>query len=437
MSYIVAIVGRPNVGKSRLFNRVSGAGDAIVHGEPGVTRDRQYAVGAHGDVDYTVVDTGGMVPEGGEDLVERMHAQADVAIEEADAVILVLDARTGLMPADRQIAEKLRQSEKPVYIAVNKVDPGTQPEQMVAEFYELGADLFPISAEHDEGVAEMMDEVVADARAMRPPDSEEVECPRCAVVGKPNVGKSTLVNKLLGDERLVTSDIPGTTRDAVDMTIERDGQRYQLIDTAGLRREANIDATLEELAVVHALKSIDRADVAAVLIEASEGVTRQDKKIADVVVGRGTACVVLVNKWDLLEKHEQTGDLYRAYLDRELDFLDWAPFHFISARTGRGIGPALESIDEAWENYRRRIDTSPLNDFVDGVVARHTPPTEKGREVKIYYATQAGTEPPTFVFFANYPEQIDDSYQRYLENELREAYQFRGTPIRIHVRERD
>lgn len=437
MSYVVAIVGRPNVGKSRLFNRVSGAGDAIVHGEPGVTRDRQYAEGSHGGVDYTVVDTGGMVPEGGEDLAERMHAQADVAIEEADAVILVLDARAGLMPADRQIAEKLRHSEKPVYIAVNKVDPGTQPEQMVAEFYELGADLFPISAEHDEGVDDLMDEVVAEARAMRPPEQEELEFPRCAVVGKPNVGKSTLVNTLLGDDRLVTSEIPGTTRDAVDTTIERGEKRYQLIDTAGLRRKANIEEALEELSVVHAIKSIDRADVALLMIEAPAGVTKQDKKIADVVVSRGTACVVLVNKWDQLEKHEETGDLYRAYLDRELDFLDWAPFHFVSAKTGRGLEPALESVDEAWENYRRRIDTSPLNDFVDAVVARHTPPTEKGREVKIYYATQASTEPPTFVFFANYPEQIDDSYQRYLKNELRQAYQFRGTPIRVHVRERD
>jgi len=437
MAFVVGIVGRPNVGKSRLFNRLSGSGDAIVHGEPGVTRDRQYADGRHDGVDYVVVDTGGYVPDPEGSLEERMQWQANLAVEESDAVVLVLDGRSGLVPEDRRVAEQLREAEIPVVFAVNKVDPGTDPDQMVADFYELGAELYPVSAEHDRGVPDLMDAVLEKARREPGAEVEEEEIPRCAVVGKPNVGKSTLINALLGGERLVTSETPGTTRDAVDAIIDRGGSRYRLVDTAGLRRRSNIEETLEELAVVHALKSIDRAEVALLMIDAREGVTNQDKKIADLVVDRGTACVVLVNKWDELERHERTGDLYRAYLDRELDFLTWAPFHFVSARTGRGLGEVLESVDEAYENHGRRIDTSPLNDFLEAAVARHTPPTHKGREVKLYYGTQASVRPPTFVMFTNYPEEIGQGYRRYLENELREAYQFRGTPIRIRIRERD
>ena len=438
MSFVIAIVGRPNVGKSRLFNRLVKGDEAIVHGEPGVTRDRQYGRGHYDGEPYTVIDTGGLVLGTDDNLMDRMHDQAQIAMEEADAIIFMLDGRAGVMPGDREIAEKLRLSEKPTFFAVNKVDRGTNRDELLAEFYQLGVDLYAVSAEHDIGIRELMEDVMALREEEEAVEAaEEKPYVRCAVVGKPNAGKSTLVNRILGQDRIITSDTPGTTRDSIDTLFEREGREYLLIDTAGLRRKSNISEQLEELSVVQAIKSIDRADVALIVIEAPEGVTRQDKKIASVVERRGCACVILVNKWDLLDRREETGDMYRDYLREELGFLDWAPVIFISALTGRKTNRILDTIDHVERNYERRISTSTLNDFIEATVARHSPPLHKDRQVKIYYGTQVSTRPPTFVMFTNYPEGIEESYKRYLENRLREEFDFEGTPIRIYIRERD
>lgn len=438
MSRVIAIVGRPNVGKSRLFNRLIRKGDeAIVHGEPGVTRDRQYGQGTHEDEEYTVVDTGGMVEQAEDDLMERMRRQAEIAIREADAIVFVMDGRAGLRPGDQAIAEMLRESDEPVVFAVNKVDPGVDPYELLSEFYQLGVDLQPISAEHNRGIDALLDQLMAVPAGGRHVEVSGPHETRCAIVGKPNVGKSTLLNAILGEERVLTSEEPGTTRDSIDTRLRRDDREYLLIDTAGMRKKSNVDEGLEQLSVVQSIRSIDRADVALMMIEGPEGVTNQDKKIAGVVERRGCACVLLVNKWDLVERYPETGDLYRDYLREELNFLDWAPIIFTSAVTGRKIGTILDTVDTVHESYQRRIETSPLNDFLQEAKARHSPPMDGDRRVKLYYGTQVATEPPTFVFFANYPDAVRDSYKRYLENRLREAFDFDGTPIRIYIKSRD
>ncbi len=438
MSHVIAIVGRPNVGKSRLFNRLVDRGDeAIVHGEPGVTRDRQYGYGRDADGEsFTVVDTGGLVRDADDGLMERMRDQAEIAIEEADAIVFVMDARAGLRPGDREIAEKLRHSETPVVFAVNKVDPGTDEHELLAEFYQLGVDLQPISAEHDRGIRPLRDALMAH-RTEQPPVDEDDESIRCAIVGRPNVGKSTFLNALLGEERVITSQTPGTTRDSIDTRLTRDGREYLLIDTAGMRRKSNVAEGLEELAVIQSIRSIDRAEVAVILIDGPEGVTNQDQKIASVVERRGCACLLVVNKWDLVERRPETGDLYRDYVRHELEFLDWAPLFFASAKTGRRVGDVLGAVDRIHEHHGFRIETSTLNDFLEEATERHNPPMQGGRRVKFYYGTQVSTGPPTFVFFVNRPEDVADSYKRYLANRLREAFDFEGTPLRLHVKSRD
>jgi len=438
MSEVVAIVGRPNVGKSRLFNRLIRKGDeAIVHGEPGVTRDRQYGQGTFHEEEYTVIDTGGLVERADDDLMERMRRQAEVAMQQADVIAFVMDGRDGLMPGDRAIAEMLRESEKPVVYAVNKIDPGVDQYELLSEFYQLGEDLTPISAEHDRGIdnlLEQLSEAPGRDRELELSGPHEI---RSAIVGKPNVGKSTMLNAILGEERVITSDEPGTTRDAIDTRLRRDDREYLLIDTAGMRKKSNVSEGLEQLSVVQSIRSIDRADVALLMIEGPAGVTNQDQKIASVVENRGCACIILVNKWDLVERYPETGDLYRDYLRDELSFLDWAPIIFTSAVTGRKVGTILDTIDRVHESYSRRINTSPLNDFLEEAVARHSPPLHKGHQVKLYYGTQVSAEPPTFVFFSNDPEGVPDSYRRYLANRLRETYDFGGTPIRVYIRSRD
>ncbi|MFP4598809.1 MAG: ribosome biogenesis GTPase Der [Persicimonas sp.] len=435
MSFLIAIVGRPNVGKSRLFNRLSQKGDAIVHDFAGVTRDRQYADGEWYEKYYTVIDTGGFVPESDEPMLRQMRNQAQLAMDEADLILFVLDAREGILPSDREIAQMLRQATKPVLFVVNKIDTPVNPEQYLGEFYELGSDLYPTSAEHGHGVAALMDEVISyipeeDGEAEREPFAH------VAVVGKPNAGKSSTINALLGEDRLLTSEVAGTTRDAIDTRITRGDDEYLLIDTAGLRQKKKISARLEEFAVVQAISSIDRADVVLFVVDAIEGITWQDKKIASVIENRGKACVILVNKWDLVPKQTATAGEYVHAIHREMPFMSFAPIMFVSALTGQRVHKILDNVDKVFEQYNRRIKTAEVNRFLEQALGQHNPPMHKNRPVKFYYASQVAIRPPTFLFSVNRPEGVKPSYRRYLVNKLREVYGFEGTPIKTVLRGR-
>ncbi len=435
MSFLIAIVGRPNVGKSRLFNRLSQKGDAIVHDFAGVTRDRQYADGEWYEKHYTVIDTGGFVPESDEPMLRQMRNQAQLAMDEADLILFVLDAREGILPSDREIAQMLRQATKPVLFVVNKIDTPVNPEQHLGEFYELGAELYPTSAEHGHGVAALMDEVIShipeeDGKAEHEPFA------RVAVVGKPNAGKSSTINALLGEDRLLTSEVAGTTRDAIDTRITRGDDEYLLIDTAGLRQKKKISARLEEFAVVQAISSIDRADVVLFVVDAIEGITWQDKKIASVIENRGKACVMLVNKWDLVPKQTATAGEYVHAIHHEMPFMSFAPIMFVSALTGQRVHKILDNVDKVFEQYNRRIKTAEVNRFLEQALGQHNPPMHKSRPVKFYYASQVAIRPPTFLFSVNRPEGVKPSYRRYLVNKLREVYGFEGTPIKTVLRGR-
>lgn len=438
MMPLVAIVGRPNVGKSRLFNRLTESQRAIVHDYEGVTRDRQYGEAEWFGRRYTVIDTGGFVPDTDEPLLQQMRDQAQLAIDEADVIIFMMDARTGLLPQDREIEKMLREGGKPVFLAVNKVDAWMKRDELITEFWELGDQLFPVSAEHGNGLDALMDEVTAgfDVNLFDEAPAEDELTIKIAVVGKPNAGKSSTVNALLGEERLLTSDVPGTTRDAVDSEFAWEGQDYLLIDTAGLRRKRSISQRLEEYAVVQAIRSIDRADVALLVIDAEAGLTGQDKKIASVVTGRGRACVILVNKWDLVPKDTYTAGEYVKMLHHEMPWVSHAPVLFISAKTGQRVHKILGLVNDVYEQYCRRIPTAEVNRFLEGVIEHHSPPVHRSRRLKFYYATQVATRPPTFVFVVNYPDGVAPSYRRFLENQIRAQYGFEGTPIRTLLRTR-
>ncbi len=438
MSYLVAIVGRPNVGKSRLFNRLTESQKAIVHDYEGVTRDRQYGEAEWFGRYYTVIDTGGFVPESDEPILSQMRDQATLAMQEADAIIFMMDGRQGLVGSDSEIAQMLRQTEKPVFYVVNKVDAWQKRDEFVNEFYELGVDIYPVSAEHGHGLDALMDEVTEPFDVI--PFDERVEeddsRTKIAVVGKPNAGKSSLVNSLLGEDRLLTSDIPGTTRDSIDTEITRDGHEYLFIDTAGLRKKSAISERIEEFSVIQAIRSIDRADVALLVIDAEAGLTGQDKKIASVVANRGRSAVILVNKWDLIEKDGATAGEFVKELRHQMPFMDWAPVIFISAKTGQRVHRIFESVHAVWDQWTRRIQTSELNTFVEGIVRQHSPPVHRNRRLKFYYTSQVATRPPTFAFVVNAPDGVAPSYRRFLENKIREEYGFDGTPIRTLVRAR-
>jgi len=436
MKPIVALVGRPNVGKSTLFNRLLGHRRAIVDDTPGVTRDRNYASITRFEKPFILIDTGGFEPVTEDRLLQQMREQSRLAIEEADVIIFMMDARSGLTPADVEVASMLRRVKKPIFYAVNKVD-GDKLENESAEFYSLGIDkLYTISAEHNRGVLDMVDDLME----VFPEANDEAlseELTRIAVVGRPNVGKSSLVNRLLGFERVVANPTAGTTRDSVDTLFTCNKKPYLLIDTAGIRRKGKTTEKLEKYSVVDSLRSIDRADVVLVVLDAEEGITEQDERIAGYVHEAGKGCVFVLNKWDTLEKDNKTFGLYVEKVRMGFRYLAYAPIIFVSAKSGQRTGKIMELVDEVMEQYCRRVTTADLNRIFTEATDAHHAPLAHGRRVKFYFSTQVATRPPTFVIFTNQPDSIHYSYERYLVNRFREAFGFNGTPLRLIFRGRE
>ena len=433
---IVAIVGRPNVGKSTLFNALAGENISIVKDTPGVTRDRIYADVSWLNHNFTMIDTGGIEPDSSDIILSQMREQAQIAIDTADVIIFLVDVRQGLQDADSKVADMLRRSRKPVVLVVNKVDSFQKYMADVYEFYNLGiGDPVPVSAASRLGIGDMLDEVVKHF----PEDSgedEEDERPRVAIVGKPNVGKSSIINRLVGENRVIVSDIAGTTRDAIDTEIRHEGRDYVFIDTAGLRRKNKIKEELERYSIIRTVTAVERADVVVVVIDASEGVTEQDAKIAGIAHERGKGIIVAVNKWDAIEKTDKTIYEFSRKVRETLSFMPYAELLFISAVTGQRLAKLFELIDVIIENRAMRIQTGVLNEIITEAVAMQQPPSDRGRRLKIYYVTQVSVKPPTFVVFVNDKELMHFSYTRYLENKIREAFGFKGTSLKFIIRER-
>jgi len=431
---IVAIVGRPNVGKSTLFNRLVGKRLAITDEVPGTTRDRLYAEADWGGVNFILVDTGGLELVSNDDLIAQVRAQAQTAIAEADVILFLVDVKDGLTAGDEEVARVLRRSAKPVLLAVNKADSQVRREAAV-EFYALGlGELYPISALHGTGTGDLLDQVVAAFPVEE--EREELEAVKIAIVGRPNVGKSSLLNKILGQERAIVHEAPGTTRDAIDTQMEWEGEPVVLIDTAGIRRKGRIQRGVEKYSVLRALRAINRADVVLLLTDAVEGATAQDAHIAGYVLEEAKSVVVVVNKWDLVEKDTYTMQAYVQHICTALRFLDYVPVLFVSALTGQRVDQVLPTALRVQEARLIRIPTAELNRIVQEAVARHAPPSKAGKRLRFYYATQAAVDPPTFVFFVNDPRLVHFSYERYLKNRLREHYGFLGTPLRLSFRKR-
>jgi GTPase len=442
---LVALVGRPNVGKSTLFNRIIGRRLAVVSDVAGTTRDRLYSEGEWAGVAFTLVDTGGIeltsghhtepLSEDSEQFLPLIRKQAGVAIQDADVIVQVVDGQTGLTAADREVSDILRRSQKPIIIAANKLE-STRLHETIYEFYELGlGDVFAVSALHGTGTGDLLDAIVESI----PPAIEEDETDegiRIAILGRPNVGKSSLVNKMLGEDRVIVSAIPGTTRDAIDTPLIWEDQLYTLVDTAGIRRRGRIDPGVEKYSVLRAIKALRRADVALLLIDAVEGITAQDQHIAGMLVEEMASVVVLVNKWDAIDKDAYTINTYTDQLRYHLNFMPYVPLLFISAVTGQRVAKILPTVRDVYEARFRRIGTGHMNRLMRDAVTRHPPPQKGGVRVKFFYATQASVAPPTFVFFVNKPEAVHFSYQRFLENRIREEFPFPGTPIRLVFRAR-
>ncbi len=437
MKPIVAIVGRPNVGKSTLFNCITRTRAALVGNFPGVTRDRHYGDANWNDVEFTMVDTGGFTE--GVDFADEIRFQVHQAIDDADVIMLLLDGKEGISPFDNDILNLLRSIDKPTFYAVNKID-GAEQEIYLSEFYQLGLEtLYPLSAEHRYGLTDLLDELanVLSGLASDPHEDQNEGMIRLAVVGRPNVGKSSLINRILGQNRLLVSDIPGTTRDAIDSVCKLNGKSYLLVDTAGIRRKGKVSRKLEKFSIIKALRSLDRCDVALIVMDANEGVTDQDINIAGYAYDRGCGCIMLLNKWDLVEKDSKTVKVFYERLREQAKFLSFAPAMTISALTGQRVTKTFKLVDEVYDQYAKRITTGQLNRIMEKAIEKNPPSLHRGKQLKFYYAAQISTRPPTIVYFVNYPQAVHFSYKRYLLNQLREGSGLDKTPIRMIFSQRE
>ncbi|MBR6719357.1 MAG: ribosome biogenesis GTPase Der [Clostridia bacterium] len=434
----VAIVGRPNVGKSTLFNRLTGGRTAIVEDTPGITRDRIYKDAEWCGKVFTLIDTGGIEPKSYDIILSQMKRQADLAIEQADVIIFMVDVKTSMTASDAEVAAILQKSGKPVVLAVNKSDSPGNPPMEFYEFYNLGiGEPIAVSSTHGMGLGELLDEVCSYFDESDFDESSEEDVIRVAVTGKPNAGKSTLFNHLLGEERVIVSNIPGTTRDAIDSYLEKDGQKYIIVDTAGMRKRGKIDDNVERYSVVRSLNAIEKSDVSILMIDASEGISEQDSKIAGYAHDNGRASIIAVNKWDLIEKDDKTMSEFKKSIEEKLPFMNYAPQVYISAKTGQRTEKLLETVKFVHKAHNTHISTGALNDIINEAVNKNQAPSDKGKRLKIYYATQASTAPPTFVLFVNDKELFHFSYLRYIENQIRTAFDLTGTPVKFILRERN
>ncbi len=433
MKPIIAIVGRPNTGKSTLFNRITRTKNALVEDSPGVTRDRIYGDATWDDIEFSLVDTGGFVDGDGDDFAHQIRFQVNQAMEDADVIVVVLDGKDGISPFDRDLIQILRRETKPVFYAVNKID-GLEKEPKIFDFYDLGIEEFyPISAEHGYGIPDLLDSLV---QTLPSHGSESTDAIRLAIVGRPNVGKSSLVNRLLGQERVLVSDVPGTTRDSIDTVCHVDDRAYHLIDTAGIRRKGRVSQKLEKFSIIKALRSLERCDVAMILIDAAAGITEQDVRIAGYAYERGCGIILLLNKWDLVEKDTRTASKYFEQLRYEAKFLSFAPAMTISALTGLRAQKIFSLVEEVYGQYTMRLGTGQINKIIERAASRTQPSLYRGRRIKLFYTTQVSEKPPTFVCFANYPQEIHFSYKRYLLNQIRLEAGLDKTPIRLIFRKR-
>jgi len=433
---LVAIVGRPNVGKSMLFNRLVGQRLSIVEDTPGVTRDRLYAECEWGGRTFDLVDTGGIEPSSDSEILSFMRRQAEIAIDHATVIVFVCDVKTGLTASDQDVAHMLLRSQKPVVLAVNKVDQVGRENPDIYEFYNLGlGDPVGVSAVHGHGTGDLLDACLS-YFPEEEEEEEEEDVVKVAVIGKPNVGKSSLINRILGEERVIVSNVAGTTRDAVDSYFENEQGKFLFIDTAGMRRKSKVEERIEKFSVLRAVMAIERSDVCLIMIDATEGVTDQDTKVAGIAHEAGKACIIVVNKWDLVEKDGKTMDKMREEVRRDLAYMTYAPIVFISAMTGQRVPRLFELITYVWEQASLRITTGMLNSLLADATARVQPPSDKGRRLKVYYMTQTGIRPPHFVCFCNDAKLFHFSYQRYLENQIRSTYGLEGTPIRMTIRQK-